>query len=92
MFGRLQPQELLFEVLADLEEGTNRLEEIQEEIITRMSCRASVKAGDNMTVPEIYKLLAELSDCRLPYTCPHGRSILIKVTNDELEKKFRRKG
>ena len=91
LFGRLQAKDLLFSVLDKLQEGKNKLEEIQEEIITRMACRASVKAGDLMTIPEIQKLLEELSNCKLPYTCPHGRSVLIKVPVDELEKKFRRK-
>jgi len=37
------------------------------------------------------KLIRELTECRLPYTCPHGRPIFIKITADELEKKFKRK-
>ncbi|MBT6774828.1 DNA mismatch repair endonuclease MutL, partial [Candidatus Woesearchaeota archaeon] len=46
LFGRLQPKDLLYSVLDKLKEGKSKLEEIQEEIITRMACRASVKAGD----------------------------------------------
>ena len=91
LFGRLQPKDLLYSVLDKLKEGKSKLEEIQEEIITRMACRASVKAGDTMTIPEIQKLLEELSNCKLPYTCPHGRAVLIKVPVEELEKKFKRR-
>jgi DNA mismatch repair protein MutL len=91
VFGRTQPKELLYSVIGSISSGGNKLEEIQEEIITRMACRASVKAGDTMTIPEIQKLLSELSLCNLPYTCPHGRAVLIKVGVDELEKKFKRK-
>ena len=91
VFGRLQPKELLNEIIDNLKEGKNKLDEIQEDIITRMSCRSSIKAGDIVTVPEIQKLINELANCKLPYTCPHGRSIMIKVTFDELEKKFKRK-
>ena len=94
LFGRLQPKEVLYELLNDFskESGKNRLEEVQEEIITRMACRASVKAGDTMTILEIQNLLEELKQTKLPYTCPHGRAILIKMNVDELEKKFHRKG
>ncbi len=88
LFGRLQPKELFYLLL---EEGAGDLLERKEDIITRMACRASVKAGDSLTIPEIQKLLAELARCELPYTCPHGRAILIKMTADELEKKFKRK-
>jgi len=91
IFGRTQPKNLLFDVLTSLVKEKNKLEQIQEEIITRMACRASVKAGDTMTIPEIQKLLEELKQTKLPYTCPHGRSILIKLNVDELEKKFKRK-
>ena len=55
-----------------------------------MACRASVKAGDSVTIPEIQRLLEELAHTKLPYTCPHGRAVLIKVPIEELEKKFRR--
>jgi DNA mismatch repair protein MutL len=81
----------LYELLDGLKNGRNKLEDVQEEIITMMSCRSSIKAGDVVTVPEIQKLIDELANCKLPYTCPHGRSIMIKVTVDELEKKFKRK-
>ena len=91
VFGRMQPKELLFEVLDNLKQGKNKIEQIQEEIITRMACRASIKAGDIITISEIQKLLDELANCSLPYTCPHGRSIMIKVTVEELEKKFKRR-
>lgn len=91
VFGRLQPKELLFELIAGLYEGKNRLEEIQEEIITRMACRASVKAGDTLTTGEMQVLLGALNHTVFPYTCPHGRAVLIKMTVDELEKKFHRK-
>jgi DNA mismatch repair protein MutL len=91
VFGRLQPKELLFELLQQLSEGKNRLEEIQEEIITRMACRASVKAGDTLTNGEMQILLNDLNNTLFPYTCPHGRAVLIKMSVDELEKKFRRK-
>ncbi len=90
LFGRLQPTEMLYTVLEELKNGRNKLENIQEEIITRMACRASVKAGDSITIPEIQRLLEELANTRLPYTCPHGRAVLIKVPVEELEKKFRR--
>lgn len=91
VFGRLQAKELFYEVFNSLKEGKNKMEERQEEIITRLACRASIKAGDEITVPEIYKLLAELSQTKLPYTCPHGRAVLIKIHFEEIEKKFRRR-
>ncbi len=91
VFGKVQPKELLHAVLATLEEQQNSLEQAQEVIITRMACRASVKAGDEVSIPQMEKLLAELEQCTLPYTCPHGRAIIIKLPVEELEKKFKRR-
>jgi DNA mismatch repair protein MutL len=91
VFGRLQTKESLLEIISGLKDGLDKFKETQEEIITRMACRASVKAGDILSNAEMLKLLEDLEKCHLPYTCPHGRAILIKITLDELEKKFRRK-
>ncbi len=92
LFGRTQGKNLLYIIINEISEGgVKEFERIQEEIITRMSCRASVKAGDELSVVEMKRLLGELAECKLPYTCPHGRSIFIKITADELEKKFLRK-
>jgi len=70
----------------------NHVEYEAEEIITRMSCRASIKAGDDCTVTHITKLLKELDECELPYTCPHGRSIFISYDVVDIEKQFKRHG
>ncbi len=63
-----------------------------EEKIIRMSCRASVKAGDELTISEIRKLLIDLSKCENPYSCPHGRPTIINLSIADLEKKFKRTG
>lgn len=92
IFNRLAPEELLREFLAILPEGKNAVERMKEVIITRMACRAAVMAGDVLTNIWMQSILDELGQCDHPYTCPHGRPSIIKITSDELEKKFRRKG
>ncbi len=88
---RRQPKEIIYDILISLKEGRNRIEEVQEQILTRMACRAAVMAGDELTIGEMEKILLELALCKLPYTCPHGRPVMFKITVDELEKKFKRK-
>jgi DNA mismatch repair protein MutL len=89
IFNKLQPKELIYEIINNL--NKNKLEEVQEEIITRMACRASIKGGDEMTIPQLTKKLSELEQCDFSYNCPHGRSIFIKIPLDEIEKKFNRR-
>ncbi|MDP3698340.1 MAG: DNA mismatch repair endonuclease MutL [Nanoarchaeota archaeon] len=90
VYGKVKIKELLHDLLSMLENKKSILEK-KEEILTRMACRAAVMAGDLVTIPQMERILQELSKTELPYTCPHGRPTLMKVTVDELEKKFRRK-
>ena len=91
VFGKIKISDLLHDLFSMLENKKSILEK-KEEILTRMACRAAVMAGDVITIPQMEKILGQLSKTELPYTCPHGRPTLMKVTIDELEKKFRRKG
>ncbi|MDF2938893.1 MAG: hypothetical protein K0Q90_4266 [Paenibacillaceae bacterium] len=54
------------------------------------SCKASIKANHSLTRVEMEALLDRLSACRMPYTCPHGRPIVISFSTYELEKMFKR--
>ena len=90
VFGKIKIKEFMHDLLVLLENQKSILEK-KEKILTRMACRAAVMAGDAVTIPQMENILAQLSKTELPYTCPHGRPTLMKVTIDELEKKFRRK-
>ncbi len=61
-----------------------------DEVIATMACRASIKAGDKVSDIELSHIFDELEACDDPHTCPHGRPTMIKLTFDELERKFRR--
>ncbi|NBI30953.1 DNA mismatch repair endonuclease MutL [Chengkuizengella marina] len=54
------------------------------------SCKASIKANQYLSSAEIEALLDKLIGCKNPYTCPHGRPIVISFSTYELEKMFKR--
>ena len=54
------------------------------------ACKASVKAGDRLTPQERRGLLEGFRRLRPPYTCPHGRPIIVELTQHQMEKSFRR--
>lgn len=54
------------------------------------ACRESIKAGDRLTPLERRALLEGFRRLRPPYTCPHGRPIIIELTQRQMEKSFRR--
>ena len=61
-----------------------------DKLITK-SCKAAVKANNNLSSLEISDLMHELSKCKNPFSCPHGRPTFIKVTQYEIERSFKRK-
>ncbi len=66
-----------------------RFELALNQIATR-SCKAAVKANDVLMDIEVRSLVDQLKDLNEPYTCPHGRPIIIKISRSELERKFNR--
>jgi DNA mismatch repair protein MutL len=61
-----------------------------EEVLITASCKMAVKAGDPLSLQEMRALVADLLACENPYTCPHGRPIIIEMANIELDRKFGR--
>ncbi|MET3699558.1 DNA mismatch repair protein MutL [Bacillus oleivorans] len=66
------------------------IEKIREEAAILMSCKGSIKANRYLRQEEIETLLHDLRYASDPFTCPHGRPIIIKFTTYELEKMFKR--
>jgi DNA mismatch repair protein MutL len=54
------------------------------------ACRASIKAGDPLTEPEMLNLIEQLFSTSMPYVCPHGRPIVIRIDLAELDRRFGR--
>lgn len=63
---------------------------LRESVAIMMSCKGSIKANQYINEYEIKELLQSLCDCEQPYTCPHGRPIIVKMTKHEIEKLFKR--
>lgn len=61
-----------------------------DRVAMTVSCKASIKANDNISIDEMETLVNRLRKCKNPYTCPHGRPTIIFYSNYELEKLFKR--
>lgn len=70
---------------------TLKIPEMIEEMITYMSCRTAVKAGDKLELQEMKTLINNLFKTSNPYRCPHGRPVLIHMNKNDLEKGVGRK-
>jgi len=69
---------------------TRRLMVHREAILITSACKMAVKAGDRLSVEEMIRLVTELRQTSNPYLCPHGRPIVVCLSNRELDKMFGR--
>lgn len=66
------------------------LAKLREKSSILCSCKASIKANQALSLAEMERLLERLQQARNPFTCPHGRPIIVSFSNYELEKMFKR--
>lgn len=64
--------------------------EFLDSVAKSLACKKSVKANDYLSRMEIEYLLEDLEKCDAPFTCPHGRPVIIKFDKYEIEKWFKR--
>lgn len=83
---------LLIEGLIEqvLESRKTDIGKLREDTAIMMSCKRSIKANHYLTIADMERLLDDLSIAENPYTCPHGRPVLIHFSTYELEKMFKR--
>lgn len=89
--GKLDTKNFLLSIINNLKNlGSGKTTEVKLNKIATIACKAAVKANDYLTQIEMEKLISDLRYIDNPFNCPHGRPIIIKFTEYELNKKFRR--
>jgi DNA mismatch repair protein MutL len=73
-----------------IQEKQLNLHKLREEAAILMSCKRSIKANHYLNTGDMQRLLDDLRKCEEPFTCPHGRPIIIQFTKYEMEKMFKR--
>jgi DNA mismatch repair protein MutL len=63
---------------------------IREKAAIMCACKASIKANQSLSFREMEHLIERLRKAKVPFTCPHGRPIVISFSVAELEKMFKR--
>ncbi len=84
---------MIEEIIALLGEYSSspNTDDLSNKIIETIACRKSIKAGDSLNEKEIKTMIGELMHCRVPHRCPHGRPVIVRISEDELDKRFDRK-
>ncbi len=71
-------------------DGLGNLIKEKSEVAKVVACRSAIKAGQKLSVAEMQSLIDRLFACENPYTCPHGRPIVLKFSLEELASRFGR--
>lgn len=87
-----QPEALFRLVLDELEEHgrTDSVERRDELLLATMACHAAVRAGDVLSEAKARALFTTLDDEEPSPYCPHGRPVLVRLSQSELERRFLR--
>ncbi|WKZ28295.1 MAG: DNA mismatch repair endonuclease MutL [Candidatus Dojkabacteria bacterium] len=95
LLGNLDFESLLREIISQIEEtpeaGSQAYTQHLEKVVATMACHGSIRAGQQLHSSEIEKLINDLFNCELPYSCPHGRPIIWELSKEDLEKQFKRR-
>lgn len=84
---------LVCELAAKLARGSkDAMSEKTEWVLHSIACKAAIKAGDRSDRMELLRLAQDILDGKVPPFCPHGRPVVLKLTQKELEKQFGRMG
>jgi DNA mismatch repair protein MutL len=86
-------EKLLHDTIELLPKGgdENILHDKYEDVLIMMSCRNAIKVNHPLNLDQICKLISDLEQTSMPYTCPHGRPISLLFGMEDILKKFLRK-
>lgn len=88
----IDTKELFLETLDEINTvARTAKQEKEEKFIATVACKAAVKANMALTKEEVEKLMEQLLLLPNPFTCPHGRPTAIKMTKNDIERKFARR-
>lgn len=76
--------------IEQISESTNLRNTVIIDKLIMKSCKAAVKGGDSLSLPELQALINDLAKCANPFSCPHGRPTFVKLTRYEIERLFKR--
>lgn len=91
ILGEPQAKTFFLDMLDEMEnqKALNTVEKRRAAII-QMSCKRAVKGGENLPMAEIVSIIEQMITQGVTPTCPHGRPLVIGISQKELEKRFKR--
>jgi DNA mismatch repair protein MutL len=91
VFHGMIGEEEMTEVITRLVEERGKKEERLKVLFSTAACKASIKAGEKLSYEYMREIVERLKIAEIPYTCPHGRPTMIRMSKKEIEKRFKRR-
>lgn len=88
--GDFQGGQIFIDILKQLEQELEINSDFRDSLAKSIACKAAIKANHKLSRREMLTLINDLFACRVPYFCPHGRPLIIKMPLSDFEKKFKR--
>ena len=79
----------IFETISELGDKFSQVK-YNNQVIATIACKMSVRANTRLSIEAMEEILKELVKCKNPYNCAHGRPSIVKFSNYDLEKMFKR--
>jgi DNA mismatch repair protein MutL len=84
-------EEVLFDLLEEYSNNEREKQiEQKDNLAKSYSCKTAIKAGDKLDERAMRLLIDQLFATSMPYVCPHGRPIVIKISLNEFDRRFGR--
>jgi len=90
IMNKIPSKEDLHNLILDVINEQGSFDSKLNNVIATMACKTSVKAETPLSEPVMSHIIERLFSTKNPYTCPHGRPIIIELTKSEIEKKIGR--
>ncbi|NMX21302.1 DNA mismatch repair endonuclease MutL [ANME-1 cluster archaeon GoMg4] len=91
VFHGMIGEDELIEVMTQLVEERGKREDQIKVLFSTAACRASIKAGEKLSYEDMREIVERLKIAKIPFTCPHGRPTMIRLSKKEIEKRFKRR-
>jgi DNA mismatch repair protein MutL len=91
LLGHLDPVRLVRDLASQmaLDKAEDKPEAVRS-VLARVACHAAVRAGREMSRPEVEQLVEDLGELSGPLTCPHGRPLIKRFSRAEFDRWFGR--
>lgn len=80
----------IFELEDNIELLKKNYKKRKEDLLATIACHGSIRAGQKLAYEEMLNLFRSLKNCKNPYSCPHGRPAVWKLTLSEIDSHFER--